>query len=109
MSATDTRTDLGAFVCVIEELHRDLATADAACVGRFTHAEVTLDLGTSPDWIGGGLADDEEWRIEWVKPTRASTSRTGSSPPGTRDTCRHGRTSRPRSASRFRSVTTPRT
>ncbi|MEZ5376604.1 MAG: alginate lyase family protein [Acidimicrobiales bacterium] len=67
MSATDTRTDLGAFVCVIEELHRDLATADAACVGRFTHAEVTLDLGTSPDWIGGGLADDEEWRIEWVK------------------------------------------
>ncbi|MDH4147209.1 MAG: hypothetical protein OEY23_18800, partial [Acidimicrobiia bacterium] len=54
-------------VCVIEELHRDLGVAAAARAGRFRHAGVTLALGRHPDWIGGGLADDEEWRIEWVK------------------------------------------
>lgn len=53
--------------CVIDHLHRDLAVADAARAGRFTHAGVTLELGLEPDWVGGGLADDEEWRIEWVK------------------------------------------
>jgi hypothetical protein len=54
-------------VCVIDHLHRDLAVANDARRGRFTHAGVTLDLGRRPDWCGGGLADDEEWRIEWVK------------------------------------------
>lgn len=53
--------------CVIDHLHRDLAVADAARAGRFTHGGTTLELGRRPDWIGGGLAHDEEWRIEWVK------------------------------------------
>lgn len=54
-------------VCVIDHLHRDLAVADAARLGRFTHAGIELELGRTPDWIAGGLADDVEWRIEWVK------------------------------------------
>lgn len=54
-------------VCVIDHLHRDLGRADDARVGRFTHAGVRLDLGARPDWLHDGLADDEEWRIEWVK------------------------------------------
>jgi hypothetical protein len=52
---------------VIDHLHRDLGVAEDARAGRFTHAGVTLTLGRRPDWIGGGLGDDEEWRIEWVK------------------------------------------
>jgi Heparinase II/III-like protein/Heparinase II/III N-terminus len=54
-------------VCVIADRHRDLALAADARAGRFTHAGVTLTLGRRPDWIDGGLAGDEEWRIEWVK------------------------------------------
>jgi hypothetical protein len=54
-------------VCVIDHLYRDLGVADAACRGEFTHNGVTLVLGATPDWIGDGLASDEEWRIEWVK------------------------------------------
>lgn len=54
-------------VCVIDELHRDVSVADAACQGVFTHGGVTLQLGRHPDWRAGGLVDDEEWRIEWVK------------------------------------------
>jgi hypothetical protein len=54
-------------VCVIDHLHRDLGVAEAARCGRFTHAGVELDLGRRPDWVDGGLGDDEEWRIEWVK------------------------------------------
>lgn len=54
-------------ICVIEHLYRDLSVAEAARQGRFTHAGIELDLGRTPDWINGGLADDLEWRIEWVK------------------------------------------
>jgi Heparinase II/III-like protein/Heparinase II/III N-terminus len=54
-------------VCVIDTLYRDVQRADEARRGRFTNAGVTLDLGRHPDWIDGGLADDKEWRIEWVK------------------------------------------
>ncbi len=54
-------------VCVIDHLYRDVAVADAARQGRFTHAGVELELGRRPDWTNGGLADDVEWRIEWVK------------------------------------------
>jgi hypothetical protein len=54
-------------VCVVDEMRRDLAIADAAVAGRFTHNGVALDLGPEPDWLGGGLAGDVEWRIEWVK------------------------------------------
>jgi Heparinase II/III-like protein/Heparinase II/III N-terminus len=56
-----------AVVCVVEHLGRDIGVADDACRGRFTHTAVTLELGRRPDWLGGGRADDEEWRIEWVK------------------------------------------
>jgi hypothetical protein len=54
-------------VCVIDHLYRDLGLAESARRGRFNNAGVELDLGRAPDWVGGGLADDEEWRIEWVK------------------------------------------
>jgi len=56
-------------VCVVAEAGRDVAVADAAVAGRFTHLGVTLDLGVEPDWIAGGLAHDVEWRVEWVKAT----------------------------------------
>lgn len=54
-------------VCVIDHLHRERAVADDARHGAFTHAGVRLVLGPTPDWLRDGLADDEEWRIEWVK------------------------------------------
>ena len=41
--------------------------AEAVAAGRFTHAQVTLDLGLPPDWLGADLPPDEEWRIEWNK------------------------------------------
>ena len=65
-----TRLDLVSphpVICVIDHLHRDVDIADAASRGRFIHAGVELELGRTPDWIDGGLADDDEWRIEWVK------------------------------------------
>lgn len=54
-------------LCVIADGHQDMAVADAACAGRYTHAGVELELGTRPDWLGCGLPHDEEWRIEFVK------------------------------------------
>jgi len=56
-----------ALFCPIADLHRDLAVAEDACAGRFTHAGVTLELGLPPDWHAAGLADDEEWLIECSK------------------------------------------
>jgi len=53
--------------CPIEAQHRDLHVAQDAVSGRFRYAGVTLDLGQPPDWQHGGLADDEEWHIEWSK------------------------------------------
>src|SRR6185312_711501 len=53
--------------CVVEREHRDIAVAAAARDGRFLHHGVELDLGRRPDWRGGGLPGDEEWRVEWVK------------------------------------------
>jgi hypothetical protein len=53
--------------CVIADAYRDLAVAEAICVGRFTHAGVTLDLGVEPDWASRALPPDAEWRIEWSK------------------------------------------
>jgi hypothetical protein len=48
-------------------LHRDRQVAEDACAGRFTQCGVTLELGLDPDFARDGLADDEEWRIEWAK------------------------------------------
>jgi Heparinase II/III N-terminus len=53
--------------CVIEHAYRNRELAEEVCAGRFTHAGVTLDLGTEPDWLSAGLSEDEEWRIEWSK------------------------------------------
>ena len=53
--------------CVVENTYRDLRVADDVCVGIFTHAGVTLKLGTEPDWLTTTLPRDEEWRIEWYK------------------------------------------
>jgi hypothetical protein len=53
--------------CVIEHAYRNRELAEEVCAGRFTHAGVTLDLGTEPDWLTSGLSEDEEWRIEWSK------------------------------------------
>ena len=54
-------------LCVVDETRRDLTVTLDAVAGRFTHNGVTLDLGRRPDWLGGGLPGDVEWRIEWVK------------------------------------------
>jgi Heparinase II/III-like protein/Heparinase II/III N-terminus len=54
-------------ICVLDHLYRDVAIAEAVRHGRFTHAGVELHLGRTPDWVNGGLVDDMEWRIEWVK------------------------------------------
>lgn len=53
--------------CITRDVHNDRSVADAVRRGRFTHAGVTLDLGTEPDWLGVDLPPDEEWRIEWNK------------------------------------------
>ena len=55
------------FVCVIDDLHRDLAVAADARAGRFTHAGLRLRSAGRPTGCDGGPAHDEEWRIEWVK------------------------------------------
>jgi hypothetical protein len=64
MSATTIRP---ALFCVIGERHRDLAVAEDACAGRFTHCGVTLELGLPPNWLTAGLDHDPEWRIECSK------------------------------------------
>ncbi len=53
--------------CIIEQAHRDRPTAEAVCMGRFTHAGITLDLGSEPDWLHTAFPTDAEWRIEWSK------------------------------------------
>ncbi len=53
--------------CVIDHEHRNVWVAVDAVAGRFTHAGVTLDLGSTPAWRSCGLDHDEEWRIEFVK------------------------------------------
>ncbi len=53
--------------CVIENAYRDLRVADDVCAGIFTHAGVTLEFGTHPEWLAATLPPDEEWRIEWYK------------------------------------------
>jgi hypothetical protein len=53
--------------CVIGHLHRDLALAEQLCAGQFTHAGITLALGTKPDWLTSAFPTDAEWRIEWSK------------------------------------------
>jgi len=64
MSAVTTRP---ALFCVIADRHRDLAVAEDACAGRFTHNGVTLELGLPPDWSRASLPDDPEWLIECSK------------------------------------------
>jgi len=56
-----------ALFCVIADEHRDLAVAEDACAGRFTHCGVTLELGVPPDWSAARIAHDPEWRIECSK------------------------------------------
>jgi hypothetical protein len=53
--------------CVIEHSCRDLGLAKDVCLGRFTHAGITVEIGTDPDWLSDDLPEDEEWRIEWSK------------------------------------------
>ncbi|HEV7889257.1 MAG TPA: alginate lyase family protein [Pyrinomonadaceae bacterium] len=53
--------------CIIADVYRDLAVAEAVCAGRFTHAGLTLELGTEPDWLTSTFPPDAEWRIEWSK------------------------------------------
>jgi Heparinase II/III-like protein/Heparinase II/III N-terminus len=53
--------------CITSGVHNDRAVAEEVREGRFTHAGVTLELGTDPDWLGAELPEDEEWRIEWSK------------------------------------------
>jgi Heparinase II/III-like protein/Heparinase II/III N-terminus len=53
--------------CIIEEQYRDLSIAAGVCEGIFTFAGVTLELGTTPDWLSTALPADDEWRIDWHK------------------------------------------
>jgi Heparinase II/III-like protein/Heparinase II/III N-terminus len=53
--------------CITKDVHNDRSLAEAVCKGLFTHAGITLDLGTRPDWLRDDLPSDEEWRIEWSK------------------------------------------
>ncbi|MGB7923702.1 MAG: alginate lyase family protein [Pyrinomonadaceae bacterium] len=53
--------------CIVEHAYRKLAVSEAVCAGRFTHAGLTLDLGTQPDWLMADFPADAEWRIEWSK------------------------------------------
>ncbi|MGI8693137.1 MAG: alginate lyase family protein [Geodermatophilaceae bacterium] len=67
MTAAVQPSLLHSVVCLTGQRRQDLAVAEAARAGRFTHAGLTLTLGRRPDWLHAGQADDEEWRIEWVK------------------------------------------
>ena len=53
--------------CIIEEQYRDLSIAADVCEGIFNFAGVTLELGTTPDWLSTALPADDEWRIDWHK------------------------------------------
>jgi hypothetical protein len=53
--------------CIIADVYRDRAVAEAVCSGRFTHAGLTLELGQEPDWLTSAFPPDAEWRIEWSK------------------------------------------
>jgi hypothetical protein len=53
--------------CITRDVHNDWSLAEDVCEGRFTHAGITLELGTTPDWLGADLPPDDEWRIEWSK------------------------------------------
>ena len=67
MIATSVQTKPRLVFCVIGRFHRDLALAEQVCLGQFTHAGITLALGTTPDWLTSAFPVDEEWRIEWSK------------------------------------------
>ncbi|HKG13631.1 MAG TPA: alginate lyase family protein [Pyrinomonadaceae bacterium] len=53
--------------CIIADVYRDRAVAEAVCRGVFTHAGLTLELGCEPDWLTSAFPPDAEWRIEWSK------------------------------------------
>jgi hypothetical protein len=53
--------------CITQDVHNDRWVAEAVRAGRFTHAGITRELGTEPDWLGADLPPDDEWRIEWNK------------------------------------------
>ena len=53
--------------CVVADVYRDRAVAEAVCAGRFTHAGLTLELGSEPEWLASRFPPDAEWRIEWSK------------------------------------------
>lgn len=53
--------------CITRDAHNDRSVADDVRKGRFTHTEITLELGTEPDWLTADLPADDEWRIDWTK------------------------------------------
>jgi hypothetical protein len=53
--------------CVVEHAHANRAVAEEVCAGKFTENGTTLELGLNPDWLAGGLKEDEEWQIAWIK------------------------------------------
>jgi hypothetical protein len=67
LTETLTRVRPRPVFCVVADAYRDRAVAEAVCSGRFTHAGVTLELGTEPDWLTSAFPTDAEWRIEWSK------------------------------------------
>ena len=67
MIAVPAQTRPRSVFCVIEHEHRDLRLAQEVSAGLFTHAGITLALGTRPDWLTAPFPHYEEWRIEWSK------------------------------------------
>ncbi len=67
LPSTTSRVRPRQVFCPIEGRHRDLQVAADVLSGRFTYAGATLHLGLTPNWLLDGLADDEEWQIEWSK------------------------------------------
>jgi hypothetical protein len=53
--------------CVVEHAHASRAVAEEVCAGKFTENGTTLELGLNPNWQAGGLNEDEEWQIAWIK------------------------------------------
>lgn len=53
--------------CIVEHAHASRAVAEEVCAGKFTENGTTLELGLNPNWLAGGLKEDEEWQIAWIK------------------------------------------
>ena len=64
---TATRSGPEAFVCVVDELRRDVRVARDVLAGRYTHNGTTLSLGLPPDWLAGGTLIAQGLVLPWSR------------------------------------------